>query len=111
MPKAKDGGMGFVTINNDLELGFKETINWRDDEVIFLGPPLEVVLQTDLDRGGVSKRGGDDGFVVYNVEQLGGGKAFVLGGPQLSIGPPILVPRHYFQQSGRNGGKGASSKF
>ena len=43
-------------------------VEGEDNEIIFLGPPLEVVLQTNLDRGGVSKRGGDDGFVIRNVE-------------------------------------------
>ena len=75
MPEAKDGGVRFVTINDNLELWFEETINWRDDdvkgednEVIFLGPPLEVVFRANLNRGGVSKGSGDDGFVVRNME-------------------------------------------
>ena len=85
MPEAKDGRMGFVTINNDLELGFKEVINQRDDdvegeddEVIFLSSPLEVMLRADLNGGGMSKGCGYNGFVIRNVEQLGGGEAFVL---------------------------------
>ena len=51
MPKTKDGGMGFVTIDNNPEFRFEEVVNWRndnvegeDDEIIFLGPPLEVVF-------------------------------------------------------------------
>ena len=75
MPKTEDGGVRFVTINDNLEFRFEETIDQGDDnverednEVIFLGPPLEVVLRADLYRGGVSKRGGDDGSVVCNVE-------------------------------------------
>ena len=51
MPKAKDGGVGFITVNNDLEFWFEETVNWGDDnvegednKVIFLGSPLKVVL-------------------------------------------------------------------
>ena len=27
VPEAKDGRMGFVAINNDLELGFEEAVN------------------------------------------------------------------------------------
>ena len=85
MPEAEDGGVRFVTINNNLELGFEETIDWgddnvegEDDEVIFLGPPLEVMLRADLNRSGVSKGGRDDGFVIRNVKQLSGGEALIL---------------------------------
>ena len=75
MPKAEDGGMRFVAITDDLELWFKETVNrgddnmeGEDDKIIFLGPPLEVMFRPDLDRGGVSKRGRNNGLVVRNVE-------------------------------------------
>ena len=85
MPEAKDGRMGFVTVDNNFELRFKEAVNWRDDdvegednEVIFLSSPLKVMLQADLNGSGMSKGGGYDGFVVRNVEQLGGGEAFIL---------------------------------
>ena len=92
MPEAKDGRMGFVTINNNLELGLEEAVNRRDDdvegedddvegeddEVIFLSSPLEVIFRADLNGGGMSEGGGYYGFVVCNVEQLGGGEAFVL---------------------------------
>ena len=51
MPKTKGGGVGFVAVNDDLELWFKETVNQgddnvegEDDEVIFLGSPREVVF-------------------------------------------------------------------
>ena len=105
MPKAEDGRMRLIAINDDFELRFEETVNrgddnveGEDDEIIFLGPPLEVVLRADLNRSGVSKGGGDYRFVVHNVEKLGGGEAFVLKGSELSIGPPISVPRHYLQE-------------
>ena len=88
MPEAKDGGVRLVAINDNLEFWFKETIDrgddnveGEDDEIIFLGPPLEVMLRADLNRGGVSEGGGNDGFVVRNMKQLGGGEAFVLKGP------------------------------
>ena len=75
MPEAEDGGMGFITVNDYFELGFKEAVNrgddnveGEDDKVIFLGSPLEVMLRTNLNGSGVSERGGDDGFVVHNVE-------------------------------------------
>ena len=75
MPETKDGRVGFVTVDNYLELGFEETVYWRDDDVegeddkvIFFGSPLEVMLRADLYRGGVSKGGGNDGFVIRNVE-------------------------------------------
>ena len=51
MPKAKDGRVRFVTVDDDLELWFKETVNRGDDnveaedyEIIFLGSPLEVMF-------------------------------------------------------------------
>ena len=51
MPKTEDGRMGFVAVDDNLELRFKEAVNWGNDnvegeynEVIFLGPPLEVML-------------------------------------------------------------------
>ena len=50
----------------------------EDDEVIFLGSPLEVTLRADLNGSGMSKGGGYDGFVVCNVEQLGGGEVLIL---------------------------------
>ena len=75
MPETEDGKVGFVTVNDYLELRFKEAVYRRDDnvegednKVIFLSSPLEVMLRADLNRGGVSKGGGDDGFVVRNVK-------------------------------------------
>ena len=59
----------------------------------------------------MSERGGNNGFVVCNVEELRGGEAFVLKGSQLLIRPPVLVPGYYLQKSGRIGGEGASGKF
>ena len=75
MPETEDGRVGFVTVNNYLELRFEETVYRRDDnvegkdgKVIFLSSPLKVMLRADLNRSGVGKRGGNDGFVVRNVE-------------------------------------------
>ena len=107
MPKAEDGWVRFVTVNNYLELQLEEAVYQRDDdvegeddEIIFLGSPLEVMFRADLNGSGVSKGGGNNGFIVRNVEELRGSEAFVLEGSQLSIGPPVLVPRHYLQESG-----------
>ena len=118
VPEAEDGRVRFVAVNNYLELRFKEAVHWRDDnmegeddEIIFLSSPLEIVFRADLNRSGVSKGGGDNRFIVCNVEELGRSEAFILKGSQLSIGPPVLVPRHYLQESGRIGGEGASSKL
>ena len=51
MPETEDGRVGFVTVNNYLELQFEETVYWRDDnvegkddKVIFLSSPLGVML-------------------------------------------------------------------
>ena len=50
MPKAEDGGVGFVTVNDDLKFGFEEAVNrgddnveGEDDKIIFLRSPLEIV--------------------------------------------------------------------
>ena len=118
MPKTEDGRVRLVAVKDYLELWFEETVYRRDnnvegedDEIIFLSSPLEVVFQANLNRSGVSKGSGDNGFIVRNVKELGRSEAFILKGTQLSIGPPILVPRHYLQKPGRVGGEGASSKF
>ena len=118
MPKTKDGRMGFVAVDNDLELWFEEAVDrgnndmkGEDNEIIFLGPPLEVVLQSNLNRSGVGEGGGNNWFIVCNVKELGRSKPFILKGPQLPIGPPVLVPRHYLQKSGQVGGEGTSGKF
>ena len=75
MPETEDSRVGLVTVDNYLELRFKEAVYWRDDDVegeddkvIFLSPPLEVMFRADLNRSGVCKRSGNDGFVVRNVE-------------------------------------------
>ena len=85
MPEAKDGRVGFVAVDDNFEFGFEETINWRDDnvegeddEVIFLTPPLEIVLRPDLDGGRMGEGGGDNGFVISDVEQLGRSETFAL---------------------------------
>ena len=87
MPEAEDSGMRFVTVGDYLELGFKEAIHRRndnvkgeDDKVIFLSSPLEVMLQANLNGSGMSEGGGNDGFIVRNVEQPGGDESFVLKG-------------------------------
>ena len=59
----------------------------------------------------MSEGGGNNRFVVCNMEELRGGETFILKGLELSIGPPVLIPRHYLQKSGRIGGERASGKF
>ena len=51
-----------------------------DDKIGFLAPPLEVVFSGYLDRRRESKGERYDGFVVSNVEELSGPKAFVQKG-------------------------------
>ena len=72
---------------------------------------FEVVLQSNLNRSGVSKGGRDNRFVVCNMKELRGGESFVLKGSELPIGPPVLVPRHYLQKPKQIGGEGASGEF
>ena len=88
---------------------------WCDVEgdnykIRLLAPPLEVVFSGYLNRRGEGKREGDDGFIVGNVEELGGSKAFVLKGSELSVRPPVLWPCHDIQEPGRVGRKGMSSR-
>ena len=118
MPKAEDGGVRFIAVNDDPELRFEETVNRGDDNVegeydkiIFLGSPLKIMLRTNLNGSGMGKGGGDYRFVIRNVEELSGGETLVLKGSELLIGPPILVPRHYLQEPRRVGGKGTSSEL
>ena len=59
----------------------------------------------------MSKGGGNNRFVIHNMEELRGGETFVLEGSELLIGTPVLVPRHYLQKPGQIGGEGASGKF
>ena len=79
--------MRFVAVDDYLELGFKEAVHRRDDDVkgeddkvIFLSSPLEVMFWTNLNGSGMGEGGGNDGFIVRNVEQLSGGETFVLKG-------------------------------
>ena len=64
-----------------------------------------------LNRRGKGKGEGNDGLIMSNVEKLGGLETFVLKGSKLSIGPPVLGPRHDVQQSRRIGWKRASCEF
>ena len=75
MPKAEDGRMGFVTVDDYFELRFKETVHWQnddvegeDDKVSLLSSPLKVVFRANLYRGRVSEGSGDDQFIVRNME-------------------------------------------
>ena len=46
MPKAKDGGVGFVAVNDDFELWFKGTVNQGDDDVE--GEDYEIIRSSAL---------------------------------------------------------------
>ena len=87
MPKTKYSGMGFVAVDDDLELGFKEAVHrgnddvkGGDDEVGLLGSPLKVVLRTNLNGGRVSEGSGNNQFIVSDVEELSRSETFVLKG-------------------------------
>ena len=82
-----------------------------DNEVGLLAPPLKVMFSSYLNWGGKSKRKGNDGLIVGNMEELGGLEAFILKSSKLSIRPPVFGPRHYVQQLGRVGWERASGKF
>ena len=118
MPETNNRRMGFITVGNDLIVGFKEAEDGgdddmeRDNDVIGLyGSPLEIVFGPNLNGGGECEGEGNDGFIICKVEQLTGPEAFILKGSELSIGPPVLRSRNVLQKFGRIGREGASSKF
>ena len=97
VPKTDDGWMGFIAVRDDLIVGFEEAKDGGNDDVerdnnmiSLLGPPLEVMLCSYLDRRGERKGEGDDGFVVSKMEQLTGPETLVLKGSELPVRPPIL---------------------
>ena len=61
-----------------------------NDEIGLFTPPLEVMFSGYLDGGGESKGKRYNGFVMGDMEELSGPKAFVLKCSKLSIGPPVL---------------------
>ena len=75
MPKTDKGWVRFITIGNDLIVGFKEAEDGgddnmkRDNDMISLyGSPLKVVFRPYLDGRGECEREGDDGLVVSKME-------------------------------------------
>ena len=67
VPKTDDDGVGFVSVGDNLEIGFKEAegggydkVHQGDDEVRLLAPPLKVVFGSYLNRGEKSKGGGNN---------------------------------------------------
>ena len=75
MPKANNGGMGFVAIRDDLIVGLEEAkdrgyddVKGDNDMIGFLGSPLEVVFCSYLNGGGKREGEGYDGFVVGKME-------------------------------------------
>ena len=75
VPKTNNRWVRFVTIRNDLIVGFKEAEDGgdddmeRDNDVIGLyGSPLEVVLGPYLNGRGEREGEGDDGFVISKME-------------------------------------------
>ena len=75
MPETNDGRVGFVTVRNNLIVGFEETKHRGDDDmkrddymVGLLGSPLEVMLCPYLNGRRERKGEGDDGFVISKME-------------------------------------------
>ena len=75
VPKANDGWVRFVTVGDDLIVGFKEAKDGGDDNVKgddnmigLLRSPLEVMLCAYLNGRGEGEREGYDRFVVGKME-------------------------------------------
>ena len=75
VPKANNGRVRFITVGNDLVVGFKETEDGGDDDmerdndmISLYGSPLKVVFRPYLNGRGECEGKGDDGFVVSKVE-------------------------------------------
>ena len=97
MPNSDDDWMRSIGVALDLIVWFEEAEGRGDDnvegnnyEIRFLAPPLEVVFSGYLNGRGEYKGEGNNGFIMSNIEELGGPKAFVLKGLELPIRPPVL---------------------
>ena len=97
MPEGENHQMRFVGVTLDFLQWVEETEGGRynnvigdDDKISLLAPPLKVMLSGYLNRRREGKGERDDGFVMGNVAELGGSKAFILKGSKLLIRPPVL---------------------
>ena len=75
MPKANDGRVRFVTVGDDLKVGFKEAEDRGDDDVErdnnmigLLRSPLKVMLCPYLNGRGECEGEGDDRLVVCQMK-------------------------------------------
>ena len=75
MPKTNNGQMRFITVGDDLVVGFEEAEDRgnndmeRDNNMVgLLRSPLEVMLRSYLDGRGEREGKGYNGFVVCKME-------------------------------------------
>ena len=75
VPKTNDGRVRFITVRNDLIVGFEEAKDGGDDDmerdndmIGLYGSPLEIMFCPYLNGRGERERKGDDGFVVGKME-------------------------------------------
>ena len=75
VPKANNGWVRFVTIGNDLVVGFKEAEDRGDDDmerdndmISLYGSPLKVVFRSYLDGRGECEGEGDDGLIISKMK-------------------------------------------
>ena len=75
VPKTNNRRVRFITVGNDLVVGFKEAEDGGDDDVegnndmVGLdGSPLEIVFCSYLNGRGECEGKGNDGFVIRKVE-------------------------------------------
>ena len=75
VPKTNDRRVRFITVRNDLVVGFKEAedggddnMEGDDDMVGLDGSPLEIMFSPYLNGRGECEGKGNNGFVVRKVE-------------------------------------------
>ena len=75
VPKTNNRRVRFITVGNDLVVGFEEAEDGGDDDmegdndmIGLNGSPLEIMFRPYLNGRGECEGKGDDGFVVSKVE-------------------------------------------
>ena len=92
------------------ERGMDDDVDCNQGEGRIDFSPLEVVLGTDLDRGGCGEAEGDDGFINGAMPKLAL-SSVSLKGTKLPVRPPVVVVGKRGEEDRRVGREGASGVF